>query len=486
VDQILQAAQDDADRQGGPRSMATEADSVRARALLEDQRSSSDVALGHERAERRRSRTNVLLAERRATDKDLTGERINTDTLIVDLREANEQMVAATIRAQELTERAESAQAQAETTTNELRASEERYRTLFDLCPVAVYSCDTTGLILKFNRHAADLWGREPAIGDTDERFCGSFKMFRPDGSFMPHELCPMADALSGKISDVRDAEVIIERPDGSRVTVVVNIRPLKNSHGEVTSAINCFYDITDRKQAENQMGASLSRELELSEFRETFIGILGHDLRTPLSSIVMASAMLLERGHLDEQDAKTVARIIRSDQRMTEMITQLLDLTRARLGGGLPIERQPTDLREVIRHVAEEFDAPIQQEVDGDVTGLWDQGRLSEVLSNLAGNAIEYATRGTPVVVKAHAEGGDVVVEVSNHGDPIPADVLPFIFEPFRRARPHEKSATKNLGLGLYIAHQIVLSHGGTLDGQSADGTTTFVMRLPRRPLAL
>ena len=192
----------------------------------------------------------MLAAARQATDKDLTGERTNTDTLIVDLREANEQMVAATLRAQELTERAESARVQAETMTNERRASEERYRTLFDLCPVAVYSCDTSGVIVKFNRHAADLWGREPAIGDTDERFCGSFKMFRPDGSFMAHAQCPMAEALSGKVSAVRDAEVIIERPDGSRVAVVVNIRPLKNQHGEVTSAINCFYDITERKQA--------------------------------------------------------------------------------------------------------------------------------------------------------------------------------------------------------------------------------------------
>jgi len=486
VDEIAQAARDDAARQRDPQSITSQADSEfdRARAVLEDQRSSSDVALEHERSERRRSRTNIRAAERQATDNELTGERTNTDTLIVDLREANEQMVATTIRAQELTERAESARVQAETMTNELRASEERYRTLFDLCPVAVYSCDASGVILKFNHHAAELWGRAPAIGDTDERFCGSFKMFRPDGTFMPHEQCPMADVFSGKISEVRDSEVIIERPDGSRVTVAVNIRPLKNAHGEIMSAINCFYDITERKQAENQLVDSLNRERELAEFRERFIGILGHDLRTPLASIVMAAGMLLERGQLDEQDAKTVARIIRSDQRMSEMIAQLLDLTRARLGGGLPIERKPTDIREIVRHVADEFGATIQQEIHGDVAGFWDRGRLAEALSNLVGNAIEYATRGTAVVIKAHAEDVDIVVEVSNQGDPIPADVLPFIFEPFRRARPHEKSTTGNLGLGLYIAHEIVLSHGGTLEGQSVGGTTTFVMRLSRRPV--
>jgi two-component sensor histidine kinase len=134
-----------------------------------------------------------------------------------------------------------------------LRVSEERYRTLFELDPMAVYSCDALGVIQNFNRRAAELWGREPALGETDERFCGSFKLFGPDGGFVPHEQCPMAEVLSGKTLEARDAEVLIERPDGSRVTVVVNIRPLKNQRGEITGAINCFYDITERKRAEQR-----------------------------------------------------------------------------------------------------------------------------------------------------------------------------------------------------------------------------------------
>src|SRR5580765_1027085 len=135
-----------------------------------------------------------------------------------------------------------------------LRHSQERYRTLFELAPIAIYSCDASGVVLDYNNRAAGLWGRTPKPGDTDERFCGSFKLYRPDGSFMPHEQCPMGDVLTGKLPGVHDAEVHIERPDGSRVIVIVNIAPVKDDQGEVTGAINCFYNVTERKQAERAL----------------------------------------------------------------------------------------------------------------------------------------------------------------------------------------------------------------------------------------
>jgi signal transduction histidine kinase len=279
-------------------------------------------------------------------------------------------------------------------------------------------------------------------------------------------------------------ADAVNENLTGERAHADAMIVDQREANEQMVSATIRAQELADEADAAKKRAEENERELRaVAEFREMFIGILGHDLRNPLGSIVVSAALLLRRGHLDEQDGETAARIIRSSQRITRMITQLLDLTRARLGGGLSIEPKPTDLREVCRNVVEEFEETIQLEVEGDVTGTWDQDRLAEVLSNLAGNAIEYAAPGTVVIVKAHADGAEVVVEISNQGDPIPVDVLPFIFEPFRRAQQREKSATGNLGLGLYIAHQIVLSHGGTLDAHSADGTTTFVMRLPRRP---
>jgi PAS domain S-box-containing protein len=132
-----------------------------------------------------------------------------------------------------------------------LRSSEERYRILFELGPVAVYSCDASGVIQNFNNRAAELWGRKPALGESNERFCGSLKMFRPDGSYMRHADCPMSEVLSGKIAEVTNQEVVIEQPDATRIFCVVNIRPLTNQHGEITGAINCFYDITEWKRAE-------------------------------------------------------------------------------------------------------------------------------------------------------------------------------------------------------------------------------------------
>ena len=240
--------------------------------------------------------------------------------------------------------------------------------------------------------------------------------------------------------------------------------------------------ELAEEAAAAKDRAEQSERELlSVAEFREMFIGVLGHDLRNPVSSIVMAAGLMLQRGQLDDQDRDAVGRILRASQRMGRMITQLLDLTRARLGGGFQIEPQPTDLRDVCRNIVEEFGSRVELQADGDLTGTWDHDRLAEVLSNLAGNAVEYATPRTIVVLRARAEGEAVVVEVTNKGPPIPERVLPVILEPFRRAQARKPSAAGNLGLGLYIAHQLVLAHGGTLKAQSAKGRTTFTVRLPR-----
>jgi PAS domain S-box-containing protein len=121
---------------------------------------------------------------------------------------------------------------------------------LFEQLPFAIYVCDRDGLVLRYNRRAAELWGRSPKLGDPDERFCGSYRMFGPDGSLLPHHQCPMADVLRTGVS-VREQEVHIERPDGSRGVALVDIEAVKDSAGDIVGAVNCFQDITERKRGE-------------------------------------------------------------------------------------------------------------------------------------------------------------------------------------------------------------------------------------------
>src|SRR6266850_820349 len=132
-----------------------------------------------------------------------------------------------------------------------LQRSEERYRTIFDLVPVAVYTCDADGIIQDYNRRAVELWGAEPGQNGEKPRFCGSYKIYYPDGRPMPHEECPMARALRGEKLTPKDLEIVVERPDGERRDVIPAPRVLTDEHGKIAGAVNCLFDITERKRAE-------------------------------------------------------------------------------------------------------------------------------------------------------------------------------------------------------------------------------------------
>ena len=222
------------------------------------------------------------------------------------------------------------------------------------------------------------------------------------------------------------------------------------------------------------------------ARFREEFIGVVGHDLRNPLSAIRTGAHLLMKRAGLEPRDHAVAERIIGSADRMSRMIDELLDFARGRLGGGIPLRRTLVDLHELCREVVDEAQAAhgraVELQATGQASGFWDRDRLAQLVSNLVGNALQHSTPDALVRVTVRDAGEAATIEVNNRGDVIPADQIACLFEPFRRGE-HSQAAGSGLGLGLYIVDRIVHAHGGAIAAtSSAEEGTTFAVTLPRR----
>jgi PAS domain S-box-containing protein len=256
--------------------------------------------------------------------------------------------------------------------------------------------------------------------------------------------------------------------------------------------AVVIWRDISELKRAQKDLERALAEQHELDQLRERLLGIVGHDLRTPLTAITVSTERLLRRKSLPPAEASIVAPILRSAKRMGRMISQILDFTRVRLGGGFQIEPTPTDLAQICEEVIQECsqahpERQIAFSRSNDATGLWDHDRLCEVASNLVGNALQHGLRQSPVEVSVAMTGDEAILRVRNDGPPIHPELLPFVFDPFRRARPNaEEAKPDSLGLGLYITKAIVESHGGTIAVESSEQGTAFSVHLPRNGGAL
>jgi PAS domain S-box-containing protein len=230
-----------------------------------------------------------------------------------------------------------------------------------------------------------------------------------------------------------------------------------------------------------------------IDQLHERLTGIFAHDLRSPLSAIVMANQMQLERVELPEDAQEAAGTIARSADRMSRMIQQLMDLTRVRLGGGMLFERERVDLGAVCRDAAAEAEAAnpersVRCDVRGDCVGMFDCESMRRVVSNLVGNALQYGAPDRPIDLLVRGQGTTIVIDVHNEGAPIASDLLSAIFDPFRRASAAAapKGGHAGLGLGLYITKQIVEGHGGAIEVHSTqEAGTNFTVRLPRSPVA-
>lgn len=248
---------------------------------------------------------------------------------------------------------------------------------------------------------------------------------------------------------------------------------------------VGTLADITARKKEEIEIRQRI-------EFEQQLIGIVSHDLRNPIAAMMLGARLIADSAGCTQTVASAAKRVVSSGDRATRLIRDLLDFTQARLGKGLPITPAKADLHQVCKQVIDELvlanpGRSIEHRFTGTGECVWDADRFAQALSNLVRNALSYSPPTSVVQVWTRRDGDDVIVAVHNDNlqGPIPAEIQPALFQPFRRGdRKHDPD--RSIGLGLYIVGEVARAHGGRVEVRStaAEGTT-FTMRLPCRASA-
>lgn len=282
---------------------------------------------------------------------------------------------------------------------------------------------------------------------------------------------------------------VPIIRPSGAYFgnLCAIDPKPAVVSDPRIVAMFTAFADLIamqlESEDRQNAAETELVNARATAELREQFIAVLGHDLRNPLSA-VGATAQLLSR-RTEPELVRLGTRLGATTRRMSQLIDDVLDLARSRLGAGMGVAMVETDsLAAALDDVVFELrEAHTQRRIDADIviprTVRCDTGRLQQLLSNLLGNALTYGAVDRPVRVGAAVEGDELVLVVANEGAPIASDDLARVFEPYWR--PLSSKPGGGLGLGLYICAQIAVAHGGAMQVESsAEAGTVFSARLP------
>jgi PAS domain S-box-containing protein len=278
-------------------------------------------------------------------------------------------------------------------------------------------------------------------------------------------------------------ADYRVVRPSGEVRWLRASGRVIRNGSGRLLHLAGASADITEQQHARERAERHF-------EFERQLIGIVSHDLKNPLSAIRMSASLLLTRGHLDHQQARSLGHIVSSADRAGRLITDFLDFTQARTSGSITVQLRLLDLGQVVRRVVEEInlahpEREIQFSQAGELEVLADEDRLAQAVSNLVGNAVQHSPPTAWVKVRIQGGVERKVISVANPGPPIPAEDVPRLFEPYQRGR-HAGDARRSVGLGLYITQQIVLAHGGRIAVKSDQEDTCFTVTLPAVPGAV
>jgi PAS domain S-box-containing protein len=339
------------------------------------------------------------------------------------------------------------------------------YRELLQALGVAVYTTDADGRITFFNDAAAELWGRRPELG---EEWCGSWRLFWPDGTSLRHDECPMAIALKERRT-VRGYEALAERPDGTRVAFVPYPTPLFDASGKMVGAVNVLVDVTERHRAEQALVVS-------NAVKDNFLGLVSHELRTPVTTIFGNARLLLDRGdRLAENDrVSMVADIAEDAERLLSIIENLLLLTK--LEAGPAQDHEPQVLAHIVRKAVESF----RRRHPGRTVELTDtlhhvvveaDGTFLElVMENLLSNAHKYSPPGESIEVIVDSEGDVACVSVLDRGIGLTDGEMARLFTPFYRT-DRAKSTANGIGIGLAVCKRVIESAGGSIDARQRPG---------------
>jgi sigma-B regulation protein RsbU (phosphoserine phosphatase) len=366
---------------------------------------------------------------------------------------------------------------------------------LFDEAPCGLLVTALDGTILKVNATFCE-W-----VGFAREELVGSKRvqdLFTVGGRIFHHTHWAPTLQMQGSLAEVK---FDVRRRDGRSIPMILNARRRKRREGEFDEI--AAFVAEDRNRYERELmsarkkaDALLEKEREAQHllrdralFAEQMVGIVSHDLRNPLSAILMGIQLL---GRTEgERRARVVGHVRTSAERAQRLIEELLDFTKARVGQGLSVKLGPIDLHEITAQVVDELmlafpDRVITHLSSGSGECIADPDRLAQLIGNLVSNAATYGRPGTPIVVRSEVDGANALLTVHNQGEPIPPALLATVFEPMVRGVP-EGSSARNVGLGLFIVNEIAKAHGGAMEvtSSSAEGTT-FTLRFPARQIVV
>lgn len=378
-----------------------------------------------------------------------------------------------------------------------LRKSEERMTKLLTLMPAAVYTCDAEGRITFFNRHAAELWGREPRLRDEQEKFCGSYRLWKPDGTPLGHQQSPMADAVR-EGTPRRNIEIVIEQPDGNRIVTNANIDPLHDSDGRLIGAINVFVDVTKQKTIEKKLQESERqlRELnirlqETDKAKTNFFNNVSHELRTPLTLLIgpLKDLMRSAETKTAPEEIQRLQLIYRGAIRLQRLVNTLLDFARIE-AGKLEAFYQPTDFAKMTLDLAANFRSAIERaglkfivRQDEDIleTIYLNREMWEKIVFNLLSNALKFTHKGK-IEVTIRNKKKQVELRVKDTGIGIGPKNIDRIFERFVRVDGPKARTYEGTGIGLALVRELVHVHHGKIKVKSKEGVgSEFIVAIPK-----